>query len=142
MKKLADPLSTSFSPVEDKTTGKGILFHQSTGNNRPFITSNGLMGLASSRIQKGDLLYGFNSLEDLFLGTQSMYLIIRPGTHHLVYSFTLIGRAIMLPVPEEKYCSFSSRHSKRRTGKYSDFSFRDDLIAEGTFFHYCEERNC
>ncbi|KAE8440599.1 hypothetical protein EG329_007045 [Mollisiaceae sp. DMI_Dod_QoI] len=137
MKKLTDAPATAFSPIEDTKTGESIIFDQSTGNNRPFITKNGLLGLASSTVQKGDLLYGFNSLEDLFLSTQNLYLIVRPGADISVHSFTLIGRAIMLPVPEEKYCSFNSQSRK---GKYSNFNFKDDLIAEGMLRYYFDER--
>ncbi|KAH8594517.1 heterokaryon incompatibility protein-domain-containing protein [Bisporella sp. PMI_857] len=141
MKKLTDPPTTPFSPIQDGNTGKDIILHQSTGENRPFITNNGLLGLASTTVQKGDLLYGFNSLEDLFLGTRNLYLIIRPGTDHSVYSFTLIGRGIMLPVPEEKYCNFTT---KRRKGKYAKFNFKDDLLAEGVDVDYdmFEQINC
>jgi hypothetical protein len=122
--------TTLFSPV-DENTGQEILHRQSTGQNRAFITRNGLLGFASSSIQKGDLLYGFNSLTDLFLDTQNLFLIIRPGTNKSVYSFTLVGRAILLPVPEERYCDFDSQERK---GKYANFNFKNDLISEGGYY--------
>jgi Heterokaryon incompatibility protein (HET) len=130
-KELTSLPTTLFSPIEDENTGQEILRRRSTGQNRAFITRNGLLGFASSSIQKGDLLYGFNSLADLFLDTQNLFLIIRPGTNNSVYSFTLVGRAIMLPVPEERYCDFDYQKKK---GKYANLNFKNDLITEGE--HY------
>lgn len=127
--KLTDPTDTPFAAIEDENAGMEILSQPSTAINRLFTTKNGLLGYASPSVQKGDLLYGFSVLEDLFLGTQNLFLIIRPGTNPTMHSFTLVGRAILLPVPEERYCDF---YTQGRKGKYAKFDFKKDLVAEGT----------
>ncbi|KAH7377531.1 heterokaryon incompatibility protein-domain-containing protein [Cadophora sp. MPI-SDFR-AT-0126] len=127
-KQITDPSSAYFTPIPSTATS----FHpprHTPSTNRTFSTHNGLLGIASSDIQKGDLIYGLNSLEWLFMGT-NLFLILRPGTsndpsHH---SFTLIGRAIILPVPKEKYCKFRSQQGR---GKFWEFDFKGDLLAAG-----------
>ena len=46
-----------------------------------------------------------------------------------------VGRAVLLPVPEEKYCDFNTQDRK---GKYTSFNFQKDLVTEGTVLSSCE----
>jgi hypothetical protein len=128
-KMATDNPDVFFSASEDRNSAANeALLFPPTGETSPFITGNGLFGLATSKIRNGDLLYGFNALEGLFLGT-NLCLIIRPAIDNLSCGFTIIGRAILLPFPQEQYCSFRDQYRK---GKYAEFTFKEDLVTEGT----------